>query len=254
LATPLRRANRLAIPDIRRHSTAMNNPKPAKHRTVRGRLDYVHDKRGPTGREWFTITVNPDGSRTIRAQCEMDEDGLLRDVIWSLDADWRPIDAYVRLNVGGKFQGAGWFWINGTEIEGEILNAETGRLRQKLRLDHPPQIFGAHPVSGDAMKTANFDHASKDKIQTFQGLSTSPLPNGGSGPLLTSMVMTFEFIGEETIAVPAGTFETERYRWHFEQFEPIEIWTMGADHVPVKLRWDELESDYLLTELSGDPK
>ena len=232
----------------------MKNEKPVKHRTVRGRLDYVHDERGETGREWVTITVNADGSRTIRAQCEMDEDGLLRDVIWSLDSNWRPIDAYVRLNVGGAFQGAGWFWMNGTEIEGEILNAETGRLRQKLRLEHPPAIFGAHPVSGDAMKTANFDRTSKDKIQKFNGLSTSPLPNGGSGPLLTLMVMTFEFIGEETVTVPAGTFETERYRWHFEQFEPIEIWTLGGDHVPVKLRWDELESDYLLSELTGDPK
>ncbi len=230
----------------------MNKTKPPKHRTVRGRLDYIHDQRGETGREWFTITVNADGSRTIRAQCEMDEDGLLRDVIWSLNADWTPVDAYVRLNVGGKFQGAGWFWIDGSEVTGEIFNAGTGRLRQKLALSEPPAIFGAHPVSGDAMKTAKFDRNSADKIQKFQGISTSPLPNGGSGPILTEITMTFEFIGEEEVTVPAGTFQTERFRWHFEQFAPIEIWTMGSDHIPVKLRWDELDSDYLLTELSGD--
>ena len=102
------------------------------------------------------------------------------------------------------------------------------------------------------MKTANFDRSSPEKIQKFQGISTSPLPNGGSGPILTEITMTFEFIGEEEVTVPAGTFQTERYRWHFDQFEPIEIWTMGSDHIPVKLRWDELDSDYLLVELSGD--
>ena len=35
-----------------------------RHRTFRGKLSYRHDTKGETGREWFTVTVQPDGTRT----------------------------------------------------------------------------------------------------------------------------------------------------------------------------------------------
>ena len=80
------------------------------HRTMRGKLLYLHDTHGETGREWFTVTVQPSGERTVRAHCEMEDEQVLRDVVWSMDPDWRPIDAYVRLSVGGVWQGSGWFY------------------------------------------------------------------------------------------------------------------------------------------------
>ena len=72
-----------------------------RHRTFRGKLSYRHDTKGETGREWFNVNVQPDGSRTHRAHCEMDDDGVLRDVVTTMDARWYPKDAYVRLSVGG---------------------------------------------------------------------------------------------------------------------------------------------------------
>lgn len=35
-----------------------------KHRSIRGKLLYLHDTRGETGREWFSVTVQPSGERT----------------------------------------------------------------------------------------------------------------------------------------------------------------------------------------------
>ncbi len=220
------------------------------HRTIRGKLLYLHDKRGETGREWFTVTVQPSGERTVRAQCEMEDDQVLRDVIWTMDAAWRPIDAYVRLSVGGAFQGAGWFRCQGNTVECEIDTADAGRLRQRLELGGPAAIFGAHPVSGDAMKVAPFD-PDGPKRQTFEGVSTSPLPNGASGPILTARRFEFESLEPEEVSVPAGTFSCAHFMWHFEEFPPIEIWNAGEDRVPVKLRWDLLDSDYVLSEFEA---
>jgi len=56
-----------------------------KHRSYRGRVDYIHDDIGERGREWFSVTVQPDGMRTLRSQCEMDDTRILRDVTYTVD-------------------------------------------------------------------------------------------------------------------------------------------------------------------------
>jgi len=224
-----------------------------KHRTIRGKLLYLHDERGETGREWFSVTVQPSGERTVRAQCEMEDEQVLRDVVWTMDSAWRPIDAYVRLSVGGAWQGSGWFHCADGLVTGEIQSAALGRVQQRLELDAPAAIFGAHPVSGDAMKVAVFDRDGPPR-QAFEGVSTSPLPNGASGPILAARRYDFEYLGTEDVTVPAGTFSCAHFRWHFQEFAPIDIWNSGTDCIPVKLRWDELESDYVLSEIDGDFK
>ncbi len=219
-----------------------------KHRTIRGKLLYLHDTRGETGREWFSVTVQPSGERTVRAQCEMEDKQVLRDVVWTMDSDWRPIDAYVRLSVDGVWQGSGWFHCSGNVVTGEIQSAAAGRMQQTFTLDQAPVIFGAHPVSGDAMKVAVFDRTGPRGRQAFTGVSTSPLPDGASGPILAVRRFDFEYLGEEDVTVPAGSFSCAHFSWHFAEFAPIDIWNSGEDCIPVKLRWDELESDYVLSE------
>ena len=44
------------------------------HATYRGKIVYRTDGKGEEGREFFSVTVQPDGSRTLRALCEMDND------------------------------------------------------------------------------------------------------------------------------------------------------------------------------------
>lgn len=44
-----------------------------EHTTLRGRLDYIADGVGVTGREWFTLTVHSDGRRTMRALTALDD-------------------------------------------------------------------------------------------------------------------------------------------------------------------------------------
>ncbi len=222
-----------------------------RHRTFRGKLSYRHDTKGETGREWFNVTVQPDGSRTHRAHCEMDDDGVLRDVVTTMDARWYPKDAYVRLSVGGEFEGSAWFLIDGNRATCESWTKGAGRLKQTMTFDEPVRIFGGHPVSGDAMKPAHFN-PSGPATQEFLMVSTSPLPNGASGPIMAARQGRFELVGEESVTVEAGTFPCRRFRWHFDEFPPIELWNSGPDLIPVKVRWDLLESDYDLVEFSTD--
>ncbi len=79
------------------------------HRTYRGKILYLTDGVGEHGREYFHVTIQPDGTRTMRATCEMDEDRLLRDVVVTVDQEWRPQDAFVRLSIEEKLVGSSWF-------------------------------------------------------------------------------------------------------------------------------------------------
>ena len=79
-----------------------------RHRAYRGRMVYLTDGV-EMGREWFAVTVQPDGARTLRAQCEVDDDRLLRDIVLTVDAASRPIDAFVRLTVAERTVGSAWY-------------------------------------------------------------------------------------------------------------------------------------------------
>ena len=59
-------------------------------------------------------------------------------------------------------------------------------------------------------------------------------------------------MGPEEITVQAGTFQTEHFQFLVKDYPPIDIWAIGEDCVPARLRWDLLNQTYELVELSGD--
>jgi hypothetical protein len=226
-----------------------------KHRSYQGKVLYVTDGKGEMGREMFYVTIQPDGARTMRATCEMDDDRLLRDAVLSVDADWHPVDAFVRLTINEKLVGSTWYNFTTHTAECEGVTAEDGRFRQSFESEHPIRTFGAHPVHGDAWGLARWKR-DKDKDPSVLGMafSSSHRPNGGSGPKLevSDTVTRHEYIGLEEITVPAGTFQTEHFQFLVADYPPIDIWAIGEDCVPARLRWDLLSQTYELVELSGD--
>ena len=124
-----------------------------KQRSYRGAMRYSLGSR-ENGRESFLVTVQPDGLRTLRAQCELDDDQLLRDVTLTVDADWRPLTAFIQLTIAGKFAGATWYRFAAGEIVVEGYNAVAGRISQQVPLTRPADAFGAHPIHGDAWNLA----------------------------------------------------------------------------------------------------
>jgi hypothetical protein len=229
-----------------------------RHRTLRGRIDYLHDQQGERGREWFTITAHADGARTLRAQCEMDDEDLLRDVTYSVDARWRPLDAFVRLVRQDQFVGSAWFRFHDRGAECEAFTVADGRTSQRVELERRPTLFAAHPLVGDGWQAAAYDFSRGPGRQRLElCTNSSSRPDGGSGPSLGVVHKDLEFVGEETVTVPAGRFRARRMRIHplmpaMAHWPPLEFWVAGEDNLLVRMRWDLLESSYDLVELEGE--
>lgn len=219
------------------------------HRRIKGTIGYRGDADGERGREFFDITTHADGSRTLRATSEIDDAEILRDVVYSLDPDGRPVDCFVRLTVEGTFMGSGWFLFTDEAAEGEIFTADAGRLSQRVESDRRTPCFEAHPVIGDALSLGSFERVKRDGHQTHPDvLMSSPLANGASGPMLSRLGLTAQYLGEEEITVPAGTFRTEHYAYVLPDDPDEHIWVVPGDFTLVRLRWDRLATTYELVD------
>ena len=227
-----------------------------KHRSYKGKLLYLTDGQGEMGREIFHVTIQPDGTRTMRATCEMDHDHLIRDVILTVNKEWYPLDAFVRLSIQEQLVGSTWYYFTDHSAECEGFTAKDGRFTQRFDLDTRTRFFGAHPLHGDAWGLAIWKRdKGKDASELGMCFASSHLPNGGSGPTLEPADNSFtqhRYIGMEEITVPAGTFQTEHFQFLVDGYPPIDIWAIGEDYVPVRLRWDYLKQTYDLVSLSGD--
>lgn len=229
-----------------------------RHRSYSGKVLYLTDGKGEMGREMFYVTIQPDGTRTMRAVCEMDDDRLLRDVVITVDKKWQPIDAYVRLTIEEKFYGGSWFRFSDKVAECQGFTAKDGRIVQHFDTLTRTRGFGTHPVHGDAWGLARITDrtpgaVTKDSSVSF---SSSHLPNGGSGPYLMPSTgrVAQRYVGREQLRVPAGTFTVEHFQALFNDYPPIDIWATPEDCIPVRLRWDLLKQTYDLVELSGDAR
>jgi hypothetical protein len=155
------------------------------HRTIRGHVRYLGDTVGERGREWFTVTVHGNGDRTMRAQCEMEDSGVLRDVTFAVYSRFQPLDCFIRLSVKDQFMGSGWFRFADGFAECEVVTTDAGRITQRFDLGGRAPSFGAHPVACDIWHLPQFDRSRGPRKEVIPGvLMSSNLPNVASGPLL----------------------------------------------------------------------
>ena len=230
-----------------------------QHRTIRGKIRYRSEETGETGREWFTTTIHSNGDRTIRTLTEMDDRGVLRDAVLTVDKDWLPRDCFARVTVDDRFVGSGWFRFTDTLAEGETYLADAGRVSQRWPLTRPVAIFGPHAVANDVWQIAQVDKSKPGVVQSFgPRLWTSPLPDGGDGPLIgygfpgtrEPGVVDLVYVGQEDVSVPAGTFTCEHVNVvRPGQDRPIELWGSGEHLTFVQLRFPHLGQIYELVEL-----
>lgn len=240
----------------------MSNPSAAgygmRHRAYRGKILYLTNGVGEMGREFFSVTVQPDGERTLRAQCEMDDDRLLRDVLLTLDGNWRPRDAFLRLTIEEQLVGTSWFHFTETHAECQGWTAAEGRVSQQFDQPGGTECFGTHSLHGDAWLVARVRrHTGEISDLPLATYASSILANGGSGPVLIPLGKGYSRIfdlGHESITVPAGTFDTYHLRIDVPGVDDFEVWAHGDDCVPVKLVSHGLGQSYVLVELQGDAR
>lgn len=225
-----------------------------------GMIEAVGDTVGLRGTERFSVSVAPDGSRTLHATCEIFDRQVSKDIVYTVDAQWRPVDAYVRLIKNGSLLGSGWYRFDANTIEVETWNRDLGRIAQRFRRERPLRTFGPHPLACDVWHLAAFDHSKPERIQRMQDSALSSLEHDGcSGPMLHPIEFGIEYIGRERISVRAGEFEVDRYQFRLEGSLPKEhpleeLWCIPGDFIIVKIRvGGYLSTTYELVELQrGD--
>ena len=194
----------------------------AQHRTITGRIRYTSKKPeimdAERGRETFVYTRHGDGKLTLVAHCEIDEPSptVMRDVVYSLDENDRPMDCFVRLTVGGAFMGAGLFVMGDGYIECESYGPSIGRVSQRTRIEGAYDIFGAHPIQGDAYGTKIMDVSKGPHKVEVRCFLPSGDHRGATPPLIAEGRISLEYLGDETTTVAAGSFDCRRFRFSDE--------------------------------------
>lgn len=229
----------------------------SQRRRYSGTILSTSDTAGPRGIEFFSVSVAPNGHRTLHATCEIFDRQVSKDIVYTVDELWRPVDCYTRLQKNGAYLGDGWFRFGKDFAAFEGYNVGLGRVSQCMDLDQWPQSFGPHPLSCDVLHLARFDHHSGVNPQPTRGSLLNSLEHDGcSGPMIHPIDFRIEYVGPEKVNVPAGTFDTHHYRFLVEgslpQEHPTEeLWCTPDDFVMVKIRvGGYLATSYELVEFN----
>ena len=190
---------------------------------VRGRVEYIAQSSGEVwGFEDWSITRGADGLRVFSAHCEMSfpgsrsgaggKDEVVRDNTLSVHPDFHPHDAFVRIMNKGSVTGTGWFRFTDTEAECESWSVDAGRISQRFPIQRPARGFGVHAVQGDGWLAATFPYDKGPGHTQFFGrnLIHSLHHFGATGPYIHTSGSGLTYVGDETITVPAGTFDCYR--------------------------------------------
>lgn len=99
------------------------------------------------------------GTDVLHAHCEIDDEPMVaRDVVAAMDhTTSAPRDAYVRLSMGHRFEGSGWFRFARDHVECETFNHRDGRITQRIDIDNPVSWMQCHPIVGDALLMKLYD-------------------------------------------------------------------------------------------------
>ncbi|MEM9533226.1 MAG: hypothetical protein AAGA23_20060 [Pseudomonadota bacterium] len=244
------------------------------HDTTHGRVLYTSrqpERLGAErGREQFTITRHGDGSRTLRAHCEIDDaPNVMRDVVLTLDERWITREAYVHLRVADRPVGTAWYRFEDHYAECEGFLADRGRFSDRIEYDRPGEIFGAHPLQGDAWHLHAVDITNGPAVKLFDRFLMCSLDHrGATGPELhwRKPGMRVEYVGPATVEVAAGTFSalhfcygergsTARGSNKTGDHPPYEIWTTDdGNYVLLKAHvTGYMQTHYELTHLEHEP-
>ncbi len=212
------------------------------HVTRRGRLLYTSKKPDrldeERGREVWTLTRHGDGRRSIMSHGEIDDrPSVLRFVHLTVDANWSPIDAFVRITVGDEFRGSGWYRFAGGVAECETVTALEGRMSQRVPYAGICPGFGGHAIQNDGWVCAAVDLSKPGEAQTFTQLISSSDHRGATGPYIAEARPSVVYLGDEEITVGAGTFPA-----HYFQFVSVE--GLPEEH-PIYNVWTSIDGDYV---------
>ena len=204
------------------------------------RLQTKSDKRFRGTEEW-RIFVHPDGSRTMILSKDFVAANALQIMTAHVDQDFRPIDVFATYWVPDGYRGSIRVALDGSKLRA-VSEAPTGSNTEEISVPDEVSVV----THGESMNGWYLAQGERDAEGTHKATyyilgptrDGSDMVRGSLGPA------TFQYLGEETITVPAGTFETERYL-----LTNIEMWITGEDRILVKQSIVDEDKEYVLTHL-----
>jgi hypothetical protein len=211
-------------------------------RTASGTLEYRKIATGAvTGAERWSLVVHPDGSRTLNTANRIDAAGLQRNVVLTVDKDFRPRSLFASFWLGGAWVGTALMSTAGSRLT-VVASTPHGRMTQDTEV--PDRFaFIPHPPAANAWQVGAYDRA-RGGVQRvpLYDLQTRLAGPGNMFGALTSTPM--EYLGVARIDVPAGRFDADHYR-----SGESEVWVHGPDAIIVRFVWNAVGEEYVLTSL-----
>lgn len=212
-------------------------------RLFKGKMEYrkISDQ-SPQGSEEFSLTVHPDGSRTLNARNDYDGSGVQRHVIHRVAANFRPLETLAVYWRKGVWSGTGLFVTNGDTLEATV-QTEDGLLRQTLKV---PEHFSMvpHPISSNAWHGWYYDKQKGGK-QTYHSFDIIAASSENAMMLGKMRVSDLEYLGRKSMTTKAGTYDVDHFRTG-----SVDYYTTGEDQIMVKFEWKQFNVEYVLTELT----
>ncbi|MDX2221841.1 MAG: hypothetical protein SFV21_03765 [Rhodospirillaceae bacterium] len=217
---------------------------PATAKTISGELvcSSLRDA-APCGRETFTLTRQTDGSRTLRVFSDQLQRGNQISIVVRLDPGFRPLEGFTLTYASGQFLGAGFYAVRGDTLTSTVKTPE----RDVTEAMKVPEKFHLllHPAAADGLHFALYDM----KLGGEQRIPRCAAGNAReSVRCMIAPEVRLQYVGEETITVPAGTFATR----HFKYTDNTDVWVAGEDYVVVRHEYRGYRTRFELSTLVGD--
>lgn len=216
---------------------------------IAGRIAYRSEDGVALGEERFELSEHA-GGRSLRALCEFNDIGLLRDVSIALDSHWRPVDAFSRITQAGRVCASSWFSVGRDAVRVESMIHGAGRVTQEFPHDPPITYLGLHPLQGDALVTTQVADQPVGHYTPVHAVTNSTAENGDRGLYATRVGIDVAYLGEDEVTVAAGRFPARKFglRWH-PDWPAAHLWVRREDCVFLRLTWSQIGNWYELVEL-----
>lgn len=201
------------------------------------------DEAEPCGSEDWIMTVQGDGTRTLRAYSYVTPIAFQNSTVMRVDRNFRPLDGFSNLYRDGQFFGSGFFVVDGNALTmtvnapGETLSETIPVPDDFVLLLYPNSAYGWMLGAYD-FEDGGVQNVTMCVLAAAQGRSAS----------CVLVEEPLEYIGDETITVPAGNFDTR----HFKIGKNGDTWISGADRIVVQHQHRVRNLRFQLTAHSQD--
>lgn len=204
------------------------------------RLQTKSDQRFRGTEEW-RIFVHPDGSRTMILTKDFLAANALQIMTAHVDQNFRPIDVYATYWVPDGYRGSIRVALDGETLRA-VSEAPTGSNTEEIYVPDEVSVV----THGESMNGWYLAQGERDAEGTHKATYYILGPTRDGSEIVRGLLVpeTFQYIGKETVTVPAGTFETERYL-----LTNIEMWITGEDRILVKQSLTDEDKEYVLSHL-----